>query len=81
MDDFEISEEDLLLMDQQFLQSMDEKNVEHAQQDSTDQQSFLIVVVLLLLLVLGICLAVFWIVKGYRVRKRKRRSIVLYNPA
>jgi hypothetical protein len=76
-EDFEISEEDLLQMDEAFLLTMNEKNAEHSQQDAEDQTSFLIAVMLMLLLVFGFCLAIFWFVKGYRVRQIRKRRIYL----
>jgi hypothetical protein len=78
LEDFvELSEEDLLEMDRQFLESMNEKNIEHATEDSTNQQTFFIFLIFMFLLVLGLCLAMYWIVKGYRIRKRRKTRIVL----
>jgi flagellar biogenesis protein FliO len=73
----ELSEEDLLEMDRQFLESMNEKNIEHASEDATNQQTFFIFLVFMFLLVLGLCLAVYWIVQGRRIRKRRKTRVIL----
>jgi hypothetical protein len=69
-DEVELTEEDLFRIDQEFLQSMDVKNTQHASEDLNDQQSFTILIILLVIFILGIFLAVFWISKGYSIRKR-----------
>jgi hypothetical protein len=73
----ELSEEDLLLMDQQFLQSMNEKNQEHSLEDCNDQTSFFIFVIFILLLLFGVFWAFYWCIKGSRIRKRRKVRLVL----
>jgi len=75
--DFEVSEDDLLLMDKQFLEAINEKNVEHSIDDVNNQQSFFIFVILAMLLIFGIVLAFVWIIKGYNIRKRRRTRLYI----
>ncbi len=76
-DALELSEEDLLEMDRQFLESMNEKNLEHSSETTTNQQTFFIFLVFMFLLVLGLCLAIYWIVQGRRIRKRRKTRVFL----
>lgn len=69
-DEFELSNEDLEKLDQEFLEAMNIKNIQHATDDSNDNQSLIVVIILLVLFLFGIVLASYWIVKGYRIRKQ-----------
>ena len=75
----ELTEEDLLKMDRDFLENMDDKNLHHAHIDANDQSSFYFGVVFLIITVVGICFAVFWIVQGRRIRYRRTYKPQTYS--